>query len=143
MTLVRVSGLLALRSLLLTLLSVLDLFLTLGHAHSDHARFGPTHRSIEHAIRQVDMIRPNQVAHHQKAGAVSVNHSVATGPGERETLSSGGRAKRQVALRNQDCGRRLPLRLVMQHFAIGSLLGRVLYPYFSRSSRPLRRTIFL
>jgi cytochrome b len=74
MTLVRVSGLLALRSLLLTLLSVLDLFLTLGHAHSDHARFGPTHRSIEHAIRHVDMIRPNQVAHHQKAGAVSVNH---------------------------------------------------------------------
>jgi hypothetical protein len=34
-------------------------------------------------------------------------------------------------------------RLVMQQFATGSLLERVLYPYLSRSSRPLRRTMFL
>jgi hypothetical protein len=41
MTRIRVSGLLALDSLLLTVLSAPELYLTLGHAHSDQARFGP------------------------------------------------------------------------------------------------------
>ena len=42
MTRIRVSGLLALDSLLLTFLSAPELFLTLGHAHFDQAHFGPT-----------------------------------------------------------------------------------------------------
>jgi hypothetical protein len=41
MTLVSVSGLLALDSLLLTFLSALEPSKTLGHAHSDQARVGP------------------------------------------------------------------------------------------------------
>ena len=42
MTRIRVFGLLALDSLLLTFLSALELSNTLGHAHSDYARVGPT-----------------------------------------------------------------------------------------------------
>jgi hypothetical protein len=42
MTRIRVFGLLALDSLLLTFVSELEVLLALGHAHSDQARFGPT-----------------------------------------------------------------------------------------------------
>ena len=42
MTRIRVSGLLAHDSLLLTFLSAPELFLTLGHTYFDQAHFGPT-----------------------------------------------------------------------------------------------------
>ena len=59
MTRIRVFGLLALDSLLLTFLSALELFLTVGHAHSDQAHFGPTTpKSID--PRLLRSIRPKR-----------------------------------------------------------------------------------
>jgi hypothetical protein len=59
MTHVRVFGSLALDSLLLTFLSALELFLTLGHAHSDQVHSGPTTpKSID--PRLLRSIRPTR-----------------------------------------------------------------------------------
>ena len=61
MTRVRGFGLLALDSLLLTFFSALELFLTLGHAHSDQVQSGPTTpKSID--PRLLRSIRPERTA---------------------------------------------------------------------------------
>ena len=63
----------------------------------------------------------------------------------RSAEQSAGAGIRSHGARADDTAKsRRPLHaVVMQHFATGSLMDRVLYPYFSRSSRPLRRTMFL
>ena len=60
MTRIRVFGSLALDSLLLTFLSALEPFPTLGHAHSDQVQTGPTTpKSLD--PRLLLSIRPKQV----------------------------------------------------------------------------------
>ena len=74
MTRIRVFGLLALDSLLLTFLSALEPLLTLGHAHSDQARVG----HIDTDARKV-------AGHALAVGGIEVGGTAGTPPDRQET----------------------------------------------------------